>query len=134
MGPYTRQNGIWGFYEVLQAFNNDTLVGLPGATAKGWEVVVDGCYMTPYAVNGPYWIGYDDLESIKLKSQFINYRNLGGALIFSLDTDDFRGDYSEHKYPMTMEVLRVLSTGETLEPGDILGVGDDCGTAPMCQD
>ena len=101
-------------------------------------------------MNGPYWIGYDDLESIKLKSQFINYRNLGGALIFSLDTDDFRGDFSDHKYPMTMvrsflldynpmlcliqEVLRVLSTGESLEPGDILGVGDDCATAPMCED
>ena len=55
-----------------------------------------------FLVNGPYWIGYDDLDSIKLKSQFINYRNLGGALIFSLDTDDFRGDYSEHKFPMTM--------------------------------
>ena len=101
-------------------------------------------------MNGPYWIGYDDLESIKLKSQFINYRNLGGALIFSLDTDDFRGDFSDHKYPMTMvrsflldydsmlcllqEVLRVLSTGESLEPGDILGVGDDCATAPTCED
>ena len=54
------------------------------------------------AVTGPYWIGYDDLESIRLKSQFINYRNLGGALIFSLDTDDFRADFSDHKYPMTM--------------------------------
>ena len=53
-------------------------------------------------VTGPYWIGYDDLDSIRLKSQFINYRNLGGALIFSLDTDDFRADFSDHKYPMTM--------------------------------
>ena len=57
-------------------------------------------------VNGPYWIGYDELDSIKLKSQFINYRQLGGALIFSIDTDDFRGDFSDHKYPMTM-VLQV---------------------------
>ena len=87
-------------------------------TTRKWNIVRDGCYKTPYAgkliirrscnlvfkipVNGPYWIGYDDLESIKLKSQFINYRQLGGALVFSLDTDDFRGDYSDHKYPMTM--------------------------------
>merc|ERR1712002_1102393 len=124
-GPLLETEGVWGYNEIQEMFHD---------TTKKWNIVRDGCYKTPYAVNGPYWIGYDDLESIKLKSQFINYRQLGGALIFSLDTDDFRGDYSDHKYPMTMEVLRVLSTGESLEPGDILGVGDDCATAPMCED
>jgi len=124
-GPLLNTEGVWGYNEIQEMFHD---------TTRKWNIVRDGCYKTPYAVNGPYWIGYDDLESIKLKSQFINYRNLGGALIFSLDTDDFRGDFSDHKYPMTMEVLRVLSTGESLEPGDILGVGDNCATAPMCED
>merc|ERR1719369_1067324 len=90
-----------------------------------------GDYSEP--VNGPYWIGYDDLESIKLKSQFINYMKLGGAMVFSLDTDDWHGDYSEHKYPLTMEVLRVLSTGETLDPENILGDDAECESAPMCE-
>ena len=54
-GPYTRQKGIWGFYEILQAINNDTLVNLPGATAKQWEVTVDGCYMAPYAGQQRVW-------------------------------------------------------------------------------
>jgi len=121
-GPLLNNEGIWGFNEIQEMFHDTRM----------WSVVRDGCYKTPYAVNGPYWIGYDDIESIKLKSQFINYRQLGGALIFSIDTDDFRGDFSDHKYPLTMEVLRVLSTGETLEPGDILVEGDDCASAPMC--
>ena len=48
-GPYTQQDGIWGYLEILQAFNNETLPWLPGATPKSWEVVVDDCYDAPYA-------------------------------------------------------------------------------------
>jgi hypothetical protein len=35
-------------------------------------VTRDGCYLAPYAVNGPYWIGYEDLDAIVLKAQFTN--------------------------------------------------------------
>merc|ERR1712055_729000 len=67
-GPYTRQEGILDYYEIMQAFNNDTLPWMPGATPKGWTTVVDGCVLAPYMYNGPYWIGYDDVESLRLKS------------------------------------------------------------------
>ena len=50
-GPYTQQDGIWGYLEILQAFNNDTLINLPGATPHGWQSVVDDCYDAPYACN-----------------------------------------------------------------------------------
>jgi GH18 family chitinase len=46
--PYTRQIGIWGYQEILQAFNNDTMPLLPEATPKGWEIVRDDCYNAPY--------------------------------------------------------------------------------------
>ncbi len=45
---------------------------LAGAKPKDWKVTRDGCYLAPYAVNGPYWIGYEDLEAIVLKAQFTN--------------------------------------------------------------
>jgi len=131
-GPYTRQKGIWGFYEVLQAFNNDTLIDLPGATPKNWEVTIDGCYKAPYAVNGPYWIGYDDVDSIRLKAQFANYMELAGVMIWSIETDDFRGDYHDHNYPLIREVDRVLASGESLDPENILGEDSGCESAPMC--
>ena len=51
--------------------------------------MVDDCYKTPYAFNGPYWIGYDDIESIALKAQYVNFLGVGGAMIWSKDTDDF---------------------------------------------
>jgi len=131
-GPYTRQEGFWEYYEILQAFNNDTLPWLPGATPHGWTTVVDGCVLAPYSVNGPYWIGYDDVESIRLKAQFVNYMGLGGSMLWSIEADDFRGDYGK-KYPLVSEIKRVMNSGESLDPEYILGENDMCETAPSCE-
>lgn len=38
--------------------------------------------MAPYITNGPWWIGYDDVESIKLKAQLVNSRGLGGVMVW----------------------------------------------------
>ena len=130
-GPYTRQDGIWGYLEILQAFNNASLVNLPGATPKEWQRVVDGCYMAPYAVNGPYWIGYDNVESIALKAKYANTINVGGAMLFALDLDDFDGLYGE-TYPLTRAVRAVLDSGEGLKPDQILGENSGCESAPIC--
>lgn len=95
-------------------------------------MTVDGCYMAPYAVNGPYWIGYDDVDSMKYKAQYINYMKVGGAMIWSIETDDFRGDYHDHNYPLIREIDRVLGSGEILDADHILGENSGCETAPMC--
>ena len=75
-GPYTGQEGFLEYYEIMQAFNNDTLPWLPGgnslvrkkgfqtllytgATPHGWTTVTDGCYLAPYSYNGPYWVNID---------------------------------------------------------------------------
>lgn len=50
--------------------------------------------------NGEYWIGYDDVESFSLKAKFINYLDIAGGMVWSIDTDDFRGDYHDKKFPM----------------------------------
>merc|ERR1711988_2021775 len=75
-GPYTRQKGIWGYQEIMQARNNDTLINLPGAEPHGWTDVVDDCADAPYMYNGEYWIGYDNEASCELKGKFINFMDL----------------------------------------------------------
>lgn len=42
-----------------------------------------------YAFNENEWIGYEDLRSVKEKSNFIRNSLLGGAMIRTLDTDDY---------------------------------------------
>ena len=52
--------------------------------------MIDGCYKAPYSFNGPYWIGYDNVDSIALKAQMVNTLGMGGGMMFALDLDDFR--------------------------------------------
>jgi len=127
-GPYTLQVGIWGFQEIQQALHNDTLPWLPGATPKNWDIVVDDCYRAPYAVNGPYWIGYDDLDSFRMKAKFVNHLDIAGAMVWSVDTDDFRGDFHDETFPLLRVVHDTFANGETYDPET-----ESCtGTAPMC--
>jgi len=129
-GPYTQQDGIWGYLEILQAFNNETLPWLPGATPKSWEVVVDDCYDAPYAFNGPYWISYDNEESVALKTKYANFLGLAGSFGWSLETDDFDGLYHDQTYPLLRKVNEILATGETYDPENPMCQG----TAPICGD
>merc|ERR1711881_685758 len=50
-GPYTRQEGTWGFQEIQQAFHGEINASLPDDTGT-WTSTVDDCYKAPYAVNG----------------------------------------------------------------------------------
>ena len=50
--------------------------------------------------NGPYWISYDDQESVELKAQYANFLNLAGCFGWSLETDDFEGRYFDEPYPL----------------------------------
>ena len=57
-------------------------------------------------VNGPYWISYDNEDSVALKTQYANKLGLAGMFGWSLETDDFEGRHSDVHYP----ILRVNST------------------------
>lgn len=50
--------------------------------------------MTPFAVNGDKFITYDDEKSITEKVKFAMREKLAGAMVWSIDTDDFLGDCS----------------------------------------
>jgi chitinase len=52
---------------------------------------VDSC--SPYMYSGNEWISYEDEMSLECKAKFIKDNNFGGAMIFSLNTDDFGGMY-----------------------------------------
>jgi len=80
-GPYTSVAGIWGYNEICERFAAD----------PGWTIVRDSYYQAPYAYKGNLWIGYDDQESFKAKAEYAMSMNLGGAMVWSMATDDFHG-------------------------------------------
>lgn len=55
-----------------------------------WERKTDAVG-SPYIVNGDQWIGYDNEESIKAKTDYIRLRGLGGAMMWAVGLDDVHG-------------------------------------------
>ena len=52
--------------------------------------------------------GFDNTESMALKAQWINSLELGGAMVWSIEADDFRGDYGEG-YPLVNTIKRIMN-------------------------
>ena len=58
---------------------------------KGWRVVHDPAgTMGPYAYKEDQWVSFDDVSMIRHKAQYVKNMQLGGAMIWALDLDDFR--------------------------------------------
>ena len=75
-GSITREMGYLGYQEICLNIKE-----------KGWEMVEDA--QGPYAYKGTQWVGYDTIKSVKVKAEYINDMNLGGAMFWDLATDDF---------------------------------------------
>ncbi|CAK9808295.1 CHIT1 [Anthophora plagiata] len=95
-GPYTREAGNLGYNEIC----SDIRQG-------GWTVVRDSQQRVPYAFKGNQWVGYDDAQSVREKVNFAKSLDLGGIMMWSLETDDFRGTCGQ-QYPLLSAVNDAL--------------------------
>jgi len=111
-GVYTRESGFLGYHEICQ--NN-------------WNTVFDQENGAPYAFQGDQWIGYDNAESIQLKMELVESRNLGGAMTWSIESDDFRGLCGE-SYPLLKTMNRAL--GKEVSGGGGSGGGGSVTPSP----
>lgn len=103
-GIYTREDGFLSYYEVCDKIKKDH-----------WSYVWIESQKVPFAyTNELYdnthsqmeWVGFDDVKSIETKVKYIMDKGLGGAMFWSLDMDDFTGDWcGQGKYPL----LRVIN-------------------------
>ncbi|XP_051890544.1 acidic mammalian chitinase-like isoform X2 [Pristis pectinata] len=95
VGVLTREPGLVAYYE--------TCVFLKIAVS---QVIAD--QQVPYAFKGNQWIGYDNQQSYKVKAQWLMSNHFGGAMVWSLDLDDFSGTRcKEGPYPL-VNVLKSL--------------------------
>lgn len=100
-GPITKSSGFLAYYEICQFL-------------QGAKVTRLQDQQVPYAVKGNQWVGYDDVESVETKVQFLKNLNLGGAMIWSIDMDDFTGKFcSQGPYPLVQAVKRSLGSLES---------------------
>ncbi|XP_076759553.1 chitinase-3-like protein 1 isoform X1 [Xylocopa sonorina] len=94
-GPYTQETGTLGYNEICEYL------------AQGWTIVREREQFVPYAFSGNQWVGYDDTTSVQEKANYVKSMGLGGMMMWSVDTDDFRGNCGE-KYPLLSTINRVL--------------------------
>nr|XP_046237225.1 chitinase-3-like protein 1 [Scatophagus argus] len=107
-GPYTQKNGVWSYYE--------TCSFLKGSSVQ-W---IDG-QKVPFAVKGNQWVGFDNQRSIDAKVDYLKSRQLGGAVVWTVDMDDFSGQFcGQGKYPLISHLKQKLSDDWTTEGTTII--------------
>uniref|UniRef100_A0A2P2HWQ1 Chitinase 3 n=1 Tax=Hirondellea gigas TaxID=1518452 RepID=A0A2P2HWQ1_9CRUS len=97
-GKYTGESGFMAYYEVCEHLRT------------GGVYVWDEEMQVPYMVKDNLWVGFDDERSIRNKMNFVINNGYGGAMIWTLDMDDFRGDVcgGNIKYPLISIMSEML--------------------------
>lgn len=78
-GIYTKESGFLAYYEICELLNN------------GASYVWDDEMKVPYVVHGDQWIGFDDEKAIRNKMKWIKENGFAGAMVWTIDMDDFTG-------------------------------------------
>ncbi|XP_076634201.1 uncharacterized protein LOC143348167 isoform X2 [Colletes latitarsis] len=103
-GDATREKGYLAYYEICESL----------AASEDWEVIQPNPKaMGPYAFKGDQWVGYDDEDIVKLKAKYVNEKNLGGIMFWTIDNDDFRGKCHDRPYPLIEAAKETLLSDNT---------------------
>lgn len=91
------------FNQICQRLNANTL-------SRVWEPT----QLCPYAVRGTEWIGYDDRQSIIIKSNYVVNQNLAGGLFWVLDDDDHSNVCGHGNFPVMWPASDIIVYGASL--------------------
>ena len=99
-GEFTRENGFLAYgFEICKYIDKEN-----------WTRVWSKDHQAPFAYKQNQWVGYDDELSIKIKVDYIKKYCLGGAMIWTIDLDDFSGVCSNTTFPLTKSIMRNLKS------------------------
>lgn len=99
-GPYTREDGFLGYNEMCE---------MRKAAPIAWTTRWDDEAKVPYAFYQSMWVSLDDEQSVTSKVALAMRYKLAGAMVWTLDTDDFRGNCGE-KYKLMRGINQALAT------------------------
>uniref|UniRef100_A0A3P8TWU7 chitinase n=2 Tax=Amphiprion percula TaxID=161767 RepID=A0A3P8TWU7_AMPPE len=94
-GVFTRDAGVLSHYEICTF--------LKGATV---HMIED--QKVPYATKQNEWAGYDNKDSFHTKVRYLQDNRFGGAFVWSLDMDDFNGQFCGEGTYTLIKYLRSL--------------------------
>ena len=97
-GNYTGTRGFLSYYEICHLIRR-----------QKWQMEYDEEQQVPFAYKDDQWVGYDNQISIEKKCRYLVKQGLAGAMIWSLDLDDFQGRFcGQGKYPLVTTVKKTL--------------------------
>uniref|UniRef100_A0A0C9QM58 chitinase n=2 Tax=Fopius arisanus TaxID=64838 RepID=A0A0C9QM58_9HYME len=102
-GPYVREAGSLGYNELCEQIREGQ-----------WTLRFDEKARAPYAIKGNQWLSYDNVKSVTEKANYIKEQRLGGAMIWSIETDDKSGACGE-KFPILKALNAVLRGGQPVQ-------------------
>uniref|UniRef100_A0A224YJQ1 chitinase n=1 Tax=Rhipicephalus zambeziensis TaxID=60191 RepID=A0A224YJQ1_9ACAR len=105
-GPVTGESGYLGYNEICDQLK----------ASKDWKITRDPKVVAPVAVKGNLWIGYDDAQSLTAKVLFARSHGLAGAMVWSIETDDFSGTCGGTKNPLLRAIKDALQSNTTILP------------------
>lgn len=77
-GKFTNESGFLSYFEFCQE-------------EETWTKEHDKIGQCPYAYKKNQWVGYENADSLKIKMDWMKSNKYGGAMIWALDLDDYRG-------------------------------------------
>lgn len=97
-GPYTREEGTLAYSEICGYVKNSR-----------WTVVQDplrqaGPYAYSPATVNKVWVGYDDMDMAKVKTDYAVNNELGGVMLWDISFDDFHNDCGDGPNPIIRTV------------------------------
>ncbi|KAJ8400203.1 hypothetical protein AAFF_G00398970 [Aldrovandia affinis] len=106
-GPYTQEMGSWSYYEICSF--------LQGTTVQWIEE-----QKVPYAAKGDQWVGFDNQRSCETKAHYMRDNHFGGVFVWSLDMDDFDGQFcGQGKYPLISQLRTLLNIAKAKKPHNV---------------
>jgi len=98
-GTFTREAGFLSYYEICDLLKN-------GAA----RTVYDNDQKSPYTILGDLWVGYDNIQSITEKVDYVKGNGYSGWMTWVMDLDDFTGLHcGAGTYPLIKQMNREYS-------------------------
>ncbi|ENN70443.1 hypothetical protein YQE_12947, partial [Dendroctonus ponderosae] len=96
-GEYTKQPGMLAYYEICYRIKSQSWVMNKGSLGSG-----------PFAYLKDQWVGYEDIDSIKEKANYIRTSGFGGAVAWTIDLDDFNNRCCTGSFPLLHSLNEAL--------------------------
>lgn len=81
-----------------------------GQYSPQWEAT----QRVAYAFGGNNWVGYDNIDSITEKGNYINQYNLGGGMFWAIDDDDYLNACGTGRFPLISTAYRIVVGGSSI--------------------